>query len=310
MVWLTAAILFAVAWIAAVYVEDRRREPMLLVALAFGFGALGTLGAAQIEGYALRWSFLDHYETSRLARAVFFLGVVGPVEEFSKLILVWLFIYPLRWFDEPVDGIIYSSAAAIGFATAENLRFWQSGVFPTDIMFYRTPGGPFVHILFSAYWGILMGWSTTLATRTGRVRYVLEGLAWAALAHGLFDILTYSSQELGIRRMQGLMFILLGVSFLVLRWNMRRMQFISRSQSPPPGCDRNLRIPHGLESGAVCGLSPRRTAGDRGRDGRVAAADPGLAAGRARRDSAPGAGVPIRRFCRGAGVHQPGRSAG
>ena len=46
--------------------------------------------------------------------------VVGLVEEGAKILAVGGFARRRKEFDEPVYGIVYASAAAIGFASVEN----------------------------------------------------------------------------------------------------------------------------------------------------------------------------------------------
>jgi RsiW-degrading membrane proteinase PrsW (M82 family) len=228
MIWLTIVIVFAILWVWAFYRADKRPEPVLLVLLAFACGAFALFPASAIEAAALRWDFLDAYDTSIRSRAALFLGVVGPVEEIVKFLPVWLFLFGRQSFDEPVDGIIYSAAAATGFATAENLKFMYSREWAPEIMLYRGPGGPFLHILFAGYWGITLGMAKGVTDRVGRRHLIEAGLVWAALMHGVFNLMTYSAgKELSVEHARIAMAILLVGSFLSLRWHMNRAQSVS-----------------------------------------------------------------------------------
>lgn len=224
MIWIILLLLTAFLWILAVYREDKRPEPIFYVAAAFVMGALTILPSLSIEGWALTCPFLAQYQKSVYARMALFFMFVGPVEEVLKFLPIWLLYYPRKFFDEPADGIIYSAACAIGFATAENLHFLRNGAEPLE-MLCRTPGGPFIHILFASYWGVTLGWATRLPQRRARRQLIEAGLVWASFMHGAFDTFTYSAgNELSVTHARMGMFLVIGISFLALRWHLRRMQ--------------------------------------------------------------------------------------
>ncbi len=224
MIWTAIAVLFAFLWVFAFYREDRRREPLVYVALAFGFGMLAMGGASLLEAWVLTCPFLGQYEERLIPRVTLFVGMIGPIEEVCKFLPIWLLFYPRRFFDEAEDGLIYGAAVATGFAFAENLKFFHDGTWPVEIMLYRSPGGPFVHILFAAYWGTALGWATLEAARRDRRNIILAGLARAALMHGLFNLVTYSAKELTVQGVRGGMLGILIFSFLAIRWHLYRMK--------------------------------------------------------------------------------------
>ena len=45
--------------------------------------------------------------------------VIGVIEELAKMIPFLLFVINFKEFDEPIDGIIYGSFIALGFAAVE-----------------------------------------------------------------------------------------------------------------------------------------------------------------------------------------------
>ncbi len=97
-----------------------------------------------------------------------------------------LFVYRHREFDEPLDGIIYAAAAALGFASFENvlyvIDFQHGGQVQWSTLVARSlmafPG----HVIFAATWGYGLGrkkfhprwplWATLIA---------------ASLLHGTYD---------------------------------------------------------------------------------------------------------------------------
>jgi RsiW-degrading membrane proteinase PrsW (M82 family) len=108
---------------------------------------------------------------------------IGPIEEFAKLLPFVLVIIRMKAFDEPLDGIIYASFIALGYAAAENVHY-QQFLTPFEAA-ARGFAGPVVHILFASIWGHRIG----CAHLAGRsiLKSGLEGFAIAALLHGVYD---------------------------------------------------------------------------------------------------------------------------
>ena len=77
--------------------------------------------------------------------------VVGLVEEFSKYLMVILGPYKSPHFNEVMDGIIYTVAVSLGFATLENIFYVFQGGFSVGIFraFLSVPA----HAFFSAIMG-------------------------------------------------------------------------------------------------------------------------------------------------------------
>ena len=47
----------------------------------------------------------------------------APVEEGLKLSILYFFVYKMKDFNEPIDGIVYGVTASLGFATLENFYY-------------------------------------------------------------------------------------------------------------------------------------------------------------------------------------------
>jgi RsiW-degrading membrane proteinase PrsW (M82 family) len=113
--------------------------------------------------------------------------VIGPAEELAKFLAVRLFVYRNKEFNEPLDGIIYAAAAALGFASLENVLYvidWHTGHVQWGALGIRSlfalPG----HVIFSTTWGYALG----------RKKFDVSYRVWpmvllAALLHGLYDFL-------------------------------------------------------------------------------------------------------------------------
>jgi RsiW-degrading membrane proteinase PrsW (M82 family) len=96
------------------------------------------------------------------------------VEEFGKgLGVLLIFIVGRRFFDGPVDGIVYAATVASGFAFTENIQYFalqisEAGGFDGtvgEIFLVRGILSPFAHVMFTALTGLLIG----LAARRGSI---------------------------------------------------------------------------------------------------------------------------------------------
>jgi RsiW-degrading membrane proteinase PrsW (M82 family) len=172
------------------YHKDRHLpEPVSHLLLAFLLGgvafALGKLMYAGLGLLNLRFDAFLLAETDRLALLLYALLAIGPIEELAKMIPFLVVVRHFPEFDEPIDGIIYASFIALGFAAVENVYYFQ----------YLTSGealargfvGPVVHIVFASVWGYYVG-RACLEGR-GLLRITLTALAGTAILHGLYDYL-------------------------------------------------------------------------------------------------------------------------
>lgn len=189
---LVVPIVLSLAWLAFVRRFDRAHpEPIWLVAVTFVLGALATVPAGIVE-YVLATSspWLDPELATLGGRAfalrlgfVVFTAVVGMSEEGAKRAAAQ-FAVRRREFDEPVDGIIYAIVAALGFAAAENVRYFALGRLTAPLVIARCFMSVPAHIFFAAIWGHALG-ARLVAPRTRTWAW----LVLAAACHGLFDAL-------------------------------------------------------------------------------------------------------------------------
>lgn len=217
--WVVIAVAFAGLWLWAFYREDRHeREPIWMVAIALGWGALAILPALWLEKHLLPAGLSP--EDSLAARALGMLLIVGPVEELCKFAGIRLHIWPRTQFNEPMDGIVYAAAAATGFAFVENLHFMAD---QPSVILARGPAGTLAHILFAGFWGSALGWSKACDSPWRGRGLVLFGLVWGSLSHGLFDLISYSAgHELPAWGARLGLTILMAGSYLLLRRQITR----------------------------------------------------------------------------------------
>jgi len=135
--------------------------------------------------------------TSRmpLAEAAFLAFVVaGLIEEFGKFVVVRLSLVESPYFDEPLRGMIYASAVALGFASIENLGYMmQEG---PEVIVPRALTSTLAHVFCSGLWGYGLGADRRARLAGDRVRgYTTLGLMAAILAHGLYDVFIFIDEQ-------------------------------------------------------------------------------------------------------------------
>lgn len=158
--------------------RDRNPEPAGLLLRTFAWGALMVIPAGLLQ------VFLESIGSSALGAGFgssLMLLLVGPIEEVSKFVAARNIVRN-KAFDEPVDGLIYATAAALGFATLENVLYMlQNGA---SVILIRGPVSTLGHILFALPWGYAMA----LKRFQGGRWVIRRGLLLGALLHGLFNV--------------------------------------------------------------------------------------------------------------------------
>ncbi len=191
---LALSVLPCLLWLAWFWFQDwYDREPWRTVIFTFLLGAVATVAALVFNtmGTLVVGSVLGVTPFSQIL--VLFL-VIGPVEEAVKMAAVLAHAYRRPEFNEPVDGVVYSAAAALGFAAAENVLYLAR--FGSDVFVVRgilsNPG----HALFAAFWGLALSRARTLPNvGSRRVATIVGGWFAASLLHGLFDALLMAGQH-------------------------------------------------------------------------------------------------------------------
>jgi RsiW-degrading membrane proteinase PrsW (M82 family) len=169
-------------WVWYFYREDKwEPEPKKLIAKVFLYGIIISLPVLLLEAPFL---------FSELLLAI----IAAPIiEELCKFLTVRYSVYKNKEFSEPLDGIIYATAAALGFASIENtfylFSFLNEGVVALTAFFIirallSVPG----HALFSSMWGYALG-VTKYLPEARRGHIFVSGLLTAIFFHALYNFL-------------------------------------------------------------------------------------------------------------------------
>ena len=223
------------------YALKDRYEPEPL-RLLLGVFAAGLLSAPiALIGFSVLSHFdfyanLSHIdEVSIEKKFAYTMLAIGPLEEMVKFVVVWATVYRYGKIDEPVDGMLYATAAALGFATYEN---WYAMVFYEDVLWARAFTLPFNHALFSSFWGYAIG--RELCTRPDSERapvgssFVVLGLSLSFVYHGLYDFILVEETVADV-----LILPLVAVLWVWVQVALKRLVQASpfRPDDPPEGPD-------------------------------------------------------------------------
>jgi RsiW-degrading membrane proteinase PrsW (M82 family)/RNA polymerase subunit RPABC4/transcription elongation factor Spt4 len=183
--------------------------------------------------------------------------VAGFTEELFKFLVVRTTIYKSPYYDEPIDGLVYAAAAALGFASLENIEYLLQFGWQTALV--RAPLTTMAHVVFSAMWGY------PLALKKMNKKYATLllwlGLMGAMAGHGLFDFLAFQQGDTGVNVPVVIGLILLFavlVGFFIF--------LIKRGQKTSPYKDKNAEmflscpncqshIPYSADFCSTCGTS-------------------------------------------------------
>lgn len=196
MLSLLLAIAPGVAICLFIYSKDRYgKEPLINLAVSFLLGMLSTFLPLLVQavtgdmiGRAGHHDFLSY--------AIFAYLIVAFSEEGSKFLMLRLYAYPKKIFNEPFDGIVYSVMVGMGFATLENIEY---------VLHYGIRTG-FVRFFLSVpahgAFAVLMGYYMGLArfNRSGSVWLMWKGLLIAVFFHGSFDLCIFLQEDKEVTR--------------------------------------------------------------------------------------------------------------
>lgn len=168
----------------AIFRADKyEREPLVPLAICFVIGALATIPAVTIERWALSGMDAPPYNPGQTLLLSF--GVLAITEELIKFALLLLLAFPHKFFNEPLDGIVYAVVIAMGFATWENVAYADR--FGLQTVLLRSMTAVPAHLTFAIVQGYFAGLAKFDTSRQSRL--LAFGLGLAILLHGIYDLL-------------------------------------------------------------------------------------------------------------------------
>ncbi len=175
-----------------VYKKDSEKEPLSLIVGLFVSGFLSALLVIVIDiviGF-INPQFFDVLEGKNISFLKLFFTIffeIALVEEFAKWLMIRLFAYKNKEFNQLYDIIVYSVFVALGFALIENIFYVLPGGVSLGI--YRAlisvPG----HVCFGVIMGVFLGLAKVYEKSDkvlGRV-YMFYAILIPTILHAIFN---------------------------------------------------------------------------------------------------------------------------
>ena len=100
--------------------SDKFKEPRGEIIKVFFYGILITIPAYFLNTYIGDFFYANTRVSENLISSFL---TAAPVEEGLKLSVLYYFVYKMKDFNEPMDGIVYGVTVSLGFATLENFYY-------------------------------------------------------------------------------------------------------------------------------------------------------------------------------------------
>ena len=195
------ALIPAVLWLVYFYLRDiHEPEPTHYVVGVFLLGALVAAPLATFVTDALfkvpAWGVLPRWG---LTEAVAAFLIVAPVQEVSKYLVVRYTVYLSAEFDEPMDGIVYMTAAGLGFATALNIQqMTRAPQVALTTAAINAVTVTLAHASLSGVVGYALGRAKFLGSEGHQTRVLAVGLAVAMALSGGFSMIEHVATRHGL----------------------------------------------------------------------------------------------------------------
>jgi RsiW-degrading membrane proteinase PrsW (M82 family) len=175
-----------VGFVLLVRAAGRRDRSFRLALATLALGALAFVPAELLERALGWWTGLDKYSRPNdVATLLFTFLVAAPFEQGLKVAAVAP-AWRTRHFHEPIDGIVYAGAAALGFVSVNVVVFLWSHTTPLDYL--RALIAIPAHVFFAATWGYALG-----RDKYKRLGGRLFNAAWllSVLFTGVYDTIVF-----------------------------------------------------------------------------------------------------------------------
>ena len=190
---LTATIPVPLYIVLVLWIDRYEAEPLWMLATAFFWGAL----IATFFAFLLNTSMqvIVQALSNATAGEAFAAVVSAPiVEETGKAFILFVFFFAKKdEFDGVIDGVVYASMAALGFAMSENILYYGKaaasggGQALTAIFILRGFFAPFSHPLFTSLTGIGLGLARQSNNLPIKTIAPIIGLLAAIFVHSLWN---------------------------------------------------------------------------------------------------------------------------
>lgn len=191
--WVSAgSFLPALFWLWFWLREDKKRpEPTGLLTLTFIAGIVAVFLVLPLE-----WLAYDLFKDTPL------LITLAVIEELIKYAALYAIALRSRYFDEPIDAMIYAITVALGFSAMENFLYIANIIKESGAVIgalngnLRFVGATLLHLVSSAAVGVAIAFSF-YKTRAQKMSFLFLGLTTASLLHISFNLSIIKTESIG-----------------------------------------------------------------------------------------------------------------
>lgn len=198
---LAGGILPALLWLWFWLKEDAEHpEPRQKIAASFLIGMGAVFLALPLERIACL--FVAGAGCSSFAGNDTLATTLALVEEAVKFFAMYLIAFHSKYFDEPVDALVYLITVALGFSAMENTLYllditkyhgFAMGIIDGNLRFI---GATVLHVASSAVLGMTIAFPF-YRHRAERILWALVGLIVATLLHTIFNLSIIKVETVG-----------------------------------------------------------------------------------------------------------------
>ncbi|PIE06025.1 MAG: PrsW family intramembrane metalloprotease [Sorangium cellulosum] len=195
LVWLALCVIPSALWLKFIWQVPPQRDPLSAVLGTSVFAIALGIGAAFVHDFILSLTGLqsDVENFGSSVGLAFVLVFSAPLAEGAKVAAAWP-AFRSSHFNEEFDGILYSTAAATGFAVGQSgAVLLTNPITGHDVV--RVALMVLAHPLMSPIWGYALG--KVRRSRTPSGRFVISWLA-VTVVHGLMLHLTQATSLLAL----------------------------------------------------------------------------------------------------------------
>jgi protease PrsW len=224
---LIGGIIPALVWLHFWLREDHEHpEPRGRIIYTFLLGGLSVAVVIPIE------QFIHESFGLEIGALIPFL-LWAATEEIGKYVAAYWSALRTRFFDEPVDAVVYMMTAALGFSAVENTFFILQPLLAGDHIQtvvtgnLRFIGASLLHLAASAIVGICISFAF-YKSRATKIGFTLLGLALAIILHTLFNFFIIANESKYIL----IVFGSIWTAVILLIFLIERIKIIKKQQPP------------------------------------------------------------------------------
>ncbi len=224
------------------YSDRRSREPVLMILICLFSGAFTICLSLIIDKIIVKTHiFSGDLFTYANSYNVYRIMILAGVEEYAKLLILYIFLYRNRAYDDIYDGFVYSSIIALSFSLIETFMYVFSEPSYNDMTSLAILRN-FTAIPLHVACGIVMGYFVSLEkfskTRSKKLKNMIKALFMPTLIHTIYNVFfsvvslsNTSSSSMFIVILFVLSIYFIGIMFIYKTYSLNKI-FVSNGNYP------------------------------------------------------------------------------